>query len=170
MGIDMLRSLIVRVVDLCARHAFWVIAVIVVFAAGSAVYATRHFAIKTNVTDLFPQDLPWTRRALDFMKAFPQPDILVVIDASIPEFVEEASNKLAQGLTARSDLVRGVHQLDSGVFIERNGLWFLPTEETTRVSSGLIKAKPLSSGLQYSASWRSLLCCGSHCVASPTCC
>lgn len=86
----MLRSLIVRVVDLCARHAFWVIAVIVVFAAGSAVYATRHFAIKTNVTDLFPQDLPWTRRALDFMKAFPQPDILVVIDASIPEFVEEA--------------------------------------------------------------------------------
>ena len=60
------------------------------------------------------------------------------------EFVEEASNKLAQGLTARSDLIRGVHQLDSGVFIERNGLWFLPTEETTRVSSGLIKAKPLS--------------------------
>ena len=80
-GIDTLSGSIVRVVDLYARHAFWVIAVIVVFAAGSAVYAT---AIKTNVTDLFPQDLPWTRRALDFMKAFPQPDILVVIDAPIP--------------------------------------------------------------------------------------
>jgi hypothetical protein len=58
MGIDMLRSLIVRVVDLCARHAFWVIAVIVVFAVGSAVYATRHFAIKTSQKYLKFSDQP----------------------------------------------------------------------------------------------------------------
>jgi uncharacterized protein len=109
-----------------------VIALVVALAAGSAVYATRHFAIKTDVTDLFPPDLPCTRRALDFMKVFPQPDILVVVDGPIPEFVEEASNKLAQAFTARSDLIRGVHQLDSGSFFERNGLIFLPTEETAR--------------------------------------
>jgi hypothetical protein len=92
----MLRSSIVRVADFCVRRAL-VIALAVALAAGSAVYATRHFAIKTDVTDLFP---PWTRRALDFMKVFPQPDILVVVDGPIPEFVEEASNKLAQSFTA----------------------------------------------------------------------
>ncbi|HJY49930.1 MAG TPA: hypothetical protein VJ349_15030, partial [Stellaceae bacterium] len=89
-GIDMLTSSIVRVADFCVRRAFFVIALVVALAAGSAVYATRHFAIKTDVTDLFPPDLPWTRRALDFMKVFPQPDILVVVDGPIPEFVEEA--------------------------------------------------------------------------------
>jgi hypothetical protein len=51
-GIDMLRSSIVRVADFCVRRAFLVIALVVAMAAGSAVYATRHFGIKTDVTDL----------------------------------------------------------------------------------------------------------------------
>jgi predicted RND superfamily exporter protein len=67
--IDMLRSSIVRVVDFSIRHGFWVIAL----ALSSAVYAMRHFAIKTDVTDLLPPDLPWTRRALDFMQAYSNP-------------------------------------------------------------------------------------------------
>jgi hopanoid biosynthesis associated RND transporter like protein HpnN len=153
----MLTSSIVRVADFCVRRAFFVIALVVALAAGSAVYATRHFAIKTDVTDLFPPDLPWTRRALDFMKVFPQPDILVVVDGPIPEFVEEASNKLAQAFTARSDLIRGVHQLDSGSFFERNGLMFLPTEETARVTSGLTQAKPLIEMLSADPSLRGSL-------------
>jgi hypothetical protein len=91
----MLKSSIVRIVELCTRHAVWVIVLIVPLAAGSAVYATRHFAIETDVTDLFSPDLPWTRRVLELMRTFPQPDILVIVDAPIPELVEEASNKLA---------------------------------------------------------------------------
>jgi hypothetical protein len=87
----MLKSSVVRVVDFSTRHAFWVIALILALALGSAAYAMRHFAIRTDVTDLFPPDLPWTRRALDFMRAFPQPGILVVVDAPTPEFAEEAS-------------------------------------------------------------------------------
>src|SRR5258705_10278457 len=105
---DMLRSSIVRVVEFSIRHAFWVIALIVALALGSGVYAMRHFAIKTDVTDLFPSDLPWTRRALEFMQAFPQPGILVVVGAPIPEYAEKASNELSHALTARTDLIRGV--------------------------------------------------------------
>jgi predicted RND superfamily exporter protein len=153
----MLRSSIVRVVDSCVRHAFLVIALIIVLALGSAVYAVRHFAIKTDVTDLFPPYLPWTRPALDFMKVFSQPDISVVVDAPIPEFVEKASNKLAQALAARSDLIRGVHQPDSGSFFERSGLLFLLTEETARVTSGLIQAKPLIEMLNADPSLRGSL-------------
>jgi hypothetical protein len=133
----MQRSSIVRIVDSCVRHAVWVIVLITALAAGSAVYAVRHFAIKTDVNDLFPADLPWTRRALEFMRTFPQPDILVVVDAPAPELVEAASNKLAQALATRSDLLRGIHQLDSGPFFEQNGLLFLPTEVVTRITGGL---------------------------------
>jgi len=94
----MLRSSIFSVVDFCTRFSWWVIVLAIALAAGSAVYTARHFAIKTDVTDLFPSDLPWTQRAFQFMKAFPQPDILVVVDAPTPELVEQAVTKLAQAL------------------------------------------------------------------------
>jgi hypothetical protein len=130
---------------------------IVALAAGSAVYAARHFAIKTDVNDLFPADLPWTRRALEFMRTFPQPDILVIVDAAAPELAEAASNKLAQALATRSDLLRGIHQLDSGPFFEQNGLLFLPTEEVTRITGGLAQAKPLVQTLSTDPSLRGSL-------------
>jgi uncharacterized protein len=126
-------------------------------AAGSAVYAARHFAIKTDVTDLFPPDLPWTRRALEFMRTFPQPDILAIVEAPTPELVESASNKLAQALAARSDFIRGTHQLDSGSFFERNGLLFLPTEDVARITSGLARAAPLIQTLSTDPSFRGSL-------------
>jgi hypothetical protein len=126
-------------------------------AAGSAIYAARHFAIKTDVNDLFPADLPWTRRALEFMRTFPQPDILVIVDAPAPELVEAASNKLAQALATRRELLRGIHQLDSGPFFEQNGLLFLPTEEVTRITGGLAQAKPLVQTLSTDPSLRGSL-------------
>jgi uncharacterized protein len=139
----MLRTAIVRTVDLCTRHAVWVIVLLIALAASSAVYAARHFAIKTDVTDLFPPDLPGTRRALEFMNAFPQPDILVIVDAPTPELVEAATDELAQALAARRDLILSVHQLDSGPFFEGYGILFLPTEEVARITSGLAQAKAL---------------------------
>jgi hypothetical protein len=142
-GITMLRSSIVRIVDLWTRHAVWVIVFTVALAAGSAVYAARHFGIKTDVNDLFPPDLPWTRRALQFRRTFPHSDILVIVDAPAPEFVEAASNKLAQALATRGDLIHGIHRLDSGPFFEQNGLLFLPAEEVARITGGLAQAKPL---------------------------
>jgi hypothetical protein len=135
----------------------WIIVVFVALAAGSAVYAARHFAIKTDVNDLFPADLPWTRRALELMRTFPQPDILVIVDAPAPELVEAASNKLAQALATRRDLLRGIHQLDSGPFFEQNGLLFLPTEEVTRIIGVVAQAKPLVQTLSTDPSLRGSL-------------
>jgi len=73
-------------------------------ASASTVYAARHFAIKTDVNDLFPRDLPWTQRAFQYMRSFPQPDILAVVDAPTPELVEQATIKLVEALTARRDV------------------------------------------------------------------
>ena len=70
----MLRSSVYRTVDFCTRHAWWVILMSLLLAAASTVYATQHFAIKTDVTDLFPRDLPWTQRAFAYMQSFPKPE------------------------------------------------------------------------------------------------
>ena len=68
----MLRTAIVRLVELCTRYAWTVIVLSVALSSLSAVYAVRHFAVKTDVNNLFPPDLPWAERAYSFMAAFPQ--------------------------------------------------------------------------------------------------
>src|SRR5437762_2223415 len=153
----MLRLSVFRTVDFCTRHAWWVIVFAVVLAAASTVYAARHFAIKTDVTDLFPPDLPWTQRAFEYRQSFPQPDILAVVDAPTPELVEEAATKLAEALTARPDVIRAVHQPQSGEFFERNGLLYLPTSEIERLTGGLIQGAPLLQKLSADPSLRGSL-------------
>src|SRR6266498_862495 len=46
----MLKSAIVRIVDFSTRHPWWVLVLALVLSAGSAVYAVRHFAIKTGAS------------------------------------------------------------------------------------------------------------------------
>ena len=153
----MLRSSVFRTVDFCTRHAWWVIVLAVALAAASTVYAARHFAIKTDVNELFAPDLSWTQRAYQYMRAFPQPDILVVVDAPTPELVEQAATRLAQALSARQDLIRAVHQPESGSFFERNGLLYLPVGEVSRLTDSLLQANPVLSALAADSSLRGAL-------------
>jgi len=153
----MLKSSIFRVVDFCSRYAWWVIVLAVALAAGSTAYTTRHFAIKTDVKDLFPPDLPWAQRALDYMKAFPQPEVLVVVDAPTPELVDQASSKLAQALAEKSNLIRAVHLPQSGPFFEQNGLLYLPTSDVERLTDGLLQAGPILQKLAADPSLRGAL-------------
>jgi uncharacterized protein len=153
----MLNPLVFRVVAFCSRNAWRVIVLAVALAALSSVYTVRHFAIKTDVKDLFPPDLPWTQRAFDYMKAFPQPEVLVVVDGPTPELVEQASTKLAEALAARRDLIQGVHQAQGGRFFEQNGLLYLPTLEVAQLTDGLVKAGPLLQALAADPSLRGAL-------------
>jgi predicted RND superfamily exporter protein len=63
-----MKSAIVGLVEFCTRRPLWIVLLAVAIAAGSAFYAVRHFAIKTDVNDLISPDLPWTQRAKPFFK------------------------------------------------------------------------------------------------------
>jgi hypothetical protein len=144
-------------VDFCNRYAWWVIVVGVGLAAASSVYTVRHFAIKTDVKDLFPHDLPWAQQAFEFMKAFPQPEMLVVVDAPTPELVDQASTRLAEALANRPDRFRAVHEMQGGPFFQRNGLLYLPESEVARLTQGLVQADPLLQTLAADPSLRGAL-------------
>ncbi len=153
----MLRSSILRTVDFCNRYAWWVIVAGLALATASAVYTVRNFAVKTDVKDLFPHDLPWTQHAFDFMKAFPQPEMLVLADAPTPELVDQASTKLAEALAHRPDRFRAVHEMQGGPFFQRNGLSYLPESEVARLTQGLVQAGPLLQTLAADPSLRGAL-------------
>jgi uncharacterized protein len=154
---NMLRSSIVRVVDACSRHPLWVILIALCLAGASGVYAARHFAIKTDINDLFPRDLVWTKRATEFQKQFPQQEILAVVDAPTPELAEQAADKLVTALSTNNDLIRSVHATQNGEFVQRNGFLFLPTDEVERVTNGLGRADALLETLSMDPSLRGSL-------------
>src|SRR5258708_9892818 len=153
----MLRSPIVRLVDFCARFPWPVILCALAVTGVCGDYAARHFAIKTDINDLFPPTLPWTQRAAGYMKAFPQRDILVVVDAPSSEFADAAAAKLASVLAADHDHFRTVEQAQGGQFFAQNGLLFMPTEELGQVAGGMQRAAPLIGRLSADPSIRGAL-------------
>ena len=54
----MLKLTIVRIVDVCTRHPCLVMALALAISASCAVYAQRHFAIKTDINELISPELP----------------------------------------------------------------------------------------------------------------
>jgi uncharacterized protein len=149
--------LVFRIVDYCCRYARWVIASGLILTAASLLYTVQHFAIKTDVKDLFPPDLPWAQRAFEYMKSFPQPEMLVVVDAPSPELTDEASRRLAAALASHTQNFRAVRQMQGGPFFDRNGLLFVPTSELAQLTDGLVKAEPLLQTLAGDPSLRGAL-------------
>src|SRR5205814_605667 len=80
---------------------------VIIFAAmlaiGSALYTVAHFAITTDTDRLLPQDLPWRQHEQAYRDAFPQDQILAVVEGPTPELVEMAADRLAAELRTRPD-------------------------------------------------------------------
>ena len=152
-----MKSTIVAVVDFCTRRAWLTILLALGVGVGSAVYAARNFAVKTDVNDLISPDLPWAKRATQYMHDFPQRGILVVIDAPTAENSERAADKLAEALRERPDRFRAVSQPGSGGFFEQNELLFLPTDKVTQLTDGLKRADTLLDTLAADPSLRGTL-------------
>src|SRR5262249_7985389 len=152
----MLKSAIVRIIDVCTRHPWCVIVLALTLTAFSTVYAKR-FAIKTDINELISPDLPWAKRVKRFLEAFPQREILVVVDAPTPELVEQAANRVQQALEANPEMFPAVRQPQGASFFERNGLLYLPTEEVKRVTDWLTRADALIGTLAADPSLRGTL-------------
>jgi len=148
---------ITTVVDFCIRRPWWIIAGALLLATGAGVYAQKHFAIKTDISSLIAPDLPWTQRSLDYMKEFPQRDVLVVIDAPTPEIAERAASELTQALEANPDRFRAIGHPASGRFFEQNGFLFLSTDEVARLTDRLTRADALIGTLASDPSLRGIL-------------
>jgi hopanoid biosynthesis associated RND transporter like protein HpnN len=153
----MLNSVIVLIVDFCARHRWLVIVVGTLLMAATAGFDYGRFSITTDVEALISQNLPWHKRQLAFAAAFPGNGITAVIHATTAENAEQATNALAQRLAKNPDLFRAVVQSDSGAFFEQNGLLFDSIAEVKKSIGSLSKAQFLISELAADPSLRGAL-------------
>ena len=115
----MIHSVIVRIVDFCARNRWTIVIAGALLMLGAAAFDAARFSINTDIEGLISQDLPWRQRELELSKAFPKKGILVVVKATTPEDAERATSALAQALSKNPDLFPTVQPLDSGALKQR---------------------------------------------------
>src|SRR5450631_1441215 len=153
----MLTSLIVRIIDVCTRNAWRVVAAGLVLALASGVYVARNFAINSDISALLSSDLGWRKRELVFEQAFSLFEkIIVVVEAPTPELTGEATAALTQALAMNKDRFHAVTQ-SGGEFFARNGLLFQSPEDLGRSLAPLVQAEPLIHDLATDPSLRGLV-------------
>jgi uncharacterized protein len=153
----MLNSAVVRIVDFCAHRSGLVLTVGLFLTIAAASYDVTRFSITTDTQNLISQDLPWRQRQAALSAAFPPKDISVVVTASTPENVEQATNALQRDLSQRSSLFRTVVQPDSGDFFRRSALLFEPLPNVKKSIDGLSKSQFLIGTLATDPSLRGVM-------------
>ena len=79
---------------------------------------------------------------------------MAVVDAPSPELADQATTKLMEALSKRTDIIREVRRPDGGSFFERNGLLFQSPEQLARTTKGLTDAEPILETLAADPSLR----------------
>jgi uncharacterized protein len=153
----MLTSAVLRMVGFCTRHPWPVIIIATVLAIASAFYTATHFAVTTDTDQLLPQDLPWRQHELAYRDAFPQDQILVVVEGPTPELVEMAADRLAAELRTRQDRFSSVRRPQSSEFLQRSALLFPPVDQVTETAGRLAAAKPVIERLAADPSLRGVM-------------
>jgi hopanoid biosynthesis associated RND transporter like protein HpnN len=153
----MISSVIVRIVDYCARFRWTVVIAGTVLMLATAAFDLAQFEINTDVEGLIAQDLPWHQRQVELSKAFPQKGISAVVKAPTAENAELATDALAQSLSKEPNLFPLVGQPDSGDFFERNGLLFGSQAEVRKTAEGLARAQPMIATLAADPSVRGVM-------------
>jgi uncharacterized protein len=156
----MLSSIIARIVDVCTRYVWAVVAVSTLSTAVCGHYAVTHFAINTDIQHLISRDLPWRQRELAYEKAFPQGMelIVAVVRAPTPELTGAATKALAERLRPKTEFFRAVQESGgAGAFFERHHFLFMSTEELANTVNPLTRAGPLLGALSSDPSLRGLV-------------
>ncbi|MGB3864203.1 MAG: MMPL family transporter [Xanthobacteraceae bacterium] len=140
----MLTRLVVSIVAFCTRFAVPTVVVALIATALAGVYATRNFAINTDINKLISPDLDWRQREIAFEKAFDQERLIIaVVEAPTPEYASAAAAALESKLAQNHANFDAVRRLGGGAFFEQNGLLFLPTAEVAQLTGQFEAAAPL---------------------------
>lgn len=149
---------IIKLVDLCRRHAWPVVMLFTLLTASSGWYAVSHFRMNTDVNTLLAENLPWRLKEKALEQAFPgRNDLLVaVIDGRNSAGAEAAAAALAERMQARTDLFKSVRRPDALPFFRQNGLLFLDQGELSDVIDRIMQAQPMLASLAADQSLRGM--------------
>src|SRR4029450_2262536 len=96
----MLRSKIVSVVNIWARHGWAVVIIAAILAVLCGYYSAVNFTIDTNVNKLISRDLDWRKNELALDAAFPYRHeiIVAVVETPTADLASQATAGLIEKL------------------------------------------------------------------------
>ncbi len=144
-GIGWVRRGLTIWVLLVLRYRKLTIAIGLFAGAACWFYAGQNLGINTDTTDMISPDLPWRQDYIAYRRQFEVRDrnILIVVDADIPEYADEIAAAVVYGLRQSPTLYRSVFLAGSGEFFERYGLMYLSVAELEALADRLAAAQPL---------------------------
>jgi hopanoid biosynthesis associated RND transporter like protein HpnN len=155
---SLVRVLLPRLVQVCARQRLVVMVLAALLGLGSAYAASQHLTITTDIAVLFSNSLPWKQTSNAMIAAFPQNDGLLVsvIDGHIPEEAEATASALAARMRAQPNLFTQVQQPDASAFLERNAFLLIDGKDLQDLLDRMVDAQPLLGQLVADPSLRGL--------------
>src|SRR5256885_12504016 len=95
-----------RLVRFSLNYRKSVVLILVLVAALSGIYVSRHFEMDSRSDNLISANVPWRQREIEFDRAFPQRNnfTLVVIEGATPERAEQGAVALRSALQKRQDI------------------------------------------------------------------
>lgn len=155
---DSVTRLLAAWVGLVCRRAWVVVIISSLAAAAGLAYTVTHISINTSITDMLSAELPFRRHLLAIDQAFPILDkqIVVVIEGRQAEALDQATERLAEGLRAQSSEISEVFYPEGMAFFRRNGLLYLEPSELEDLADRLADAQPLLAVLAADSSLRGL--------------
>src|SRR5262245_18332138 len=119
----MLTSVVVKIIEVCTRHAWSVIVAGIALALLSGVYSARNFAINSDISALLSPNLEWRKREIAFERAFGRFETNVVVASVLtPEQAGDATAQLAYKLAENKERFRSVTRVNE--FFAPYGLLF----------------------------------------------
>ena len=152
------REFLIRLVGGCQRLAIWVIGGMGLLTVGLLYYTATHLVLDSDTMNMLDPDLSFRQQKVDFEKAFPQMDgiLVIVIEAKESARARNAADQLTDILQQEPNLYRSLYQPGNGPFFARSGFLYLDTEELWNVDEKLTEAEPFLGVVSRDPSLRGL--------------
>ncbi|HWN30406.1 MAG TPA: hypothetical protein VNN78_03480, partial [Burkholderiales bacterium] len=135
---------VVRMVELSARFARWVVGGTALLTVVFFYYALTHTSIDTDPNEMLDPELHYRQLEADMQKAFPQfSDVIVaVVEGDNADRANEASQKLIARLEQEKKTLEWIYDPEQTDFFSKNGLLYLDKNELLQLSDRLTEAAP----------------------------
>ncbi|MFC5356239.1 MMPL family transporter [Azospirillum himalayense] len=106
-------------------------------------YSAENLTMSTSTSDMISPDAAFRQHTEEYRKAFPFADdqIVVVVDSPSPDQSDAAAVRLAERMSARTDVLSAVEVPSADPYFHRYGLLFLDTEKLQDLATRLAGAQ-----------------------------
>ncbi len=118
----------------------------------------NNVSVDASVDKMLSPSLPFRQNEIAINAAFPLSNgtLSVIVEAQTAEQADDAANKLAKALRARTDRFKSIFYPEGLELLRQNGLLYLDQDELESLADRLAEAQPLLGGISADPTLRGL--------------